>query len=151
MYKKNSKYRIKESINFTSQLLGGDSVYEIKKRKPPVRNTNVLIEDEEQLLLIQYLDLRNIKFTHIPNSTYSEHFSVRNKNKKLGVRGGFPDLVICLKNTLLFIELKRSKKSLSRVSPEQLEWIEVLNTYPHCKAVVCYGFEEAKKVIESIQ
>jgi len=59
-------------------------------------------------------------------------------------------MVICLKNKLVFIELKRSKKSLSKVSPEQVEWINILNTYPHCEARVCYGFDDAKNFISGI-
>jgi hypothetical protein len=47
--------------------------------------------------------------------------------------------MIILKNKkLLFIELKRQKKSLSKVSEAQKFWIEKLNEIQNVQAIVCY-------------
>lgn len=59
-----------------------------------------------------------------------------------------PDLTIFLKDKILFIELKRRVKSLSKVSSHQEEWVAFLNTLPYAKAQVCYGAKEAIEFIE---
>lgn len=47
-------------------------------------------------------------------------------------------MIILKRNSLLFIELKRQKKSLSKVSKEQKEWIKALNDISNVEAVVAY-------------
>ncbi len=46
----------------------------------------------------------------------------------------------------LYIEMKRSVKSLSTVSEHQKHWIERLREQGY-RVEICYGAEEAKKVI----
>jgi hypothetical protein len=46
---------------------------------------------------------------------------------------------------ILFIEMKTKAGTASE---EQKIWIEKINKYFYAKAVVCKGFEEAKKIIE---
>lgn len=89
---------------------------------------------------------------HIPNGG-SRHIAEAGKLKAMGVRRGVPDLFLPVQNYNrsadsgyigLFIELK---KIGGKVPPEQLIWIEYLNNQGY-KAVVCYGWEEARDVIE---
>jgi len=71
------------------------------------------------------------------------------KNKMSGLRRGVPDMLIILpKGKLLFIEMKRSTGG--RTSPEQIEWIKELNNCAGVTAVQANGYEEAKKIIESL-
>jgi Holliday junction resolvase len=64
------------------------------------------------------------------------------------VKSGVPDYIIYHKNKLLFIEMKRVKGG--KVSPEQEEWIFKLNTVDGVEAVVCYGFDQAKIIIDEL-
>ena len=67
--------------------------------------------------------------------------------KRLGVKKGFPDISVYLSDKVLFIELKRAVKSKSKVSKEQEQWIEFLNSLPYAKAKICYGADDAIKFI----
>lgn len=99
-------------------------------------------EAQEQAALVEYLELKGLKFTAIPNSTYTKSWKQKRKNTNQGLRPGFPDLVVVIPDKyLLCIEMKRKKKS--RVSKHQEKWIEALNTIPLIKARVCYGADEA--------
>ena len=70
------------------------------------------------------------------------------KFKRMGNNRGVPDLVFPEPERSykgLFIEMKRLQGG--RVRPEQTQWIEALRLKGYCVSV-CYGFEEAKKVID---
>lgn len=106
-------------------------------------------EEQEQIALVQYLELRGHTFTAIPNSTYTKSWSQKLKNKRMGVRAGLPDLFIVLKNNIpLFIELKRKKTG--KVSPEQKKWVETL-IKANIKVFVCYGADEAIKILADLE
>ncbi len=108
-----------------------------------------LTEEAEQVLLVQYLELKGHKFSAIPASTFTKSWSVKARNTRTGVRAGVPDMLIALKNgPLIFIELKRVKPK-GVVSQEQKLWIEAINDRG-VGAYVCYGFNEAKVLIESL-
>lgn len=47
-----------------------------------------------------------------------------------------------------FLELKRAKKSLSKVSEVQKFWIDKLNEVENVEACVCYGCEQAINLIK---
>lgn len=67
--------------------------------------------------------------------------------KQQGVKAGIPDIFLpCARGGWhgLYIEMKRRKGG--RVSDEQKEMIRLLIEQKY-KAVVCYGWEEAKNVI----
>lgn len=112
-------------------------------------------EKAECLLLVEYLTLRGIKFSHIPQETFTKSWAVKMKNKQMGVMRGIPDYMILIpaKKTddnitkLLFIEMKKEGKG-GIVSKEQASWLEELNKVPLVEAAVCRGFNEAKKFIE---
>ncbi|MCX6785942.1 MAG: VRR-NUC domain-containing protein [Candidatus Komeilibacteria bacterium] len=111
------------------------------------KNNYIRSEDDEQKALVEYLELRHLKFTAIPNSTFTRSWAVKMRNKALGLRPGLPDLiVISPANRLLFIEMKRVKGGV--VSEFQKSWIEALGSCPGIKAVVCKGADEAIKFIK---
>jgi len=104
-------------------------------------------EYQEQCAVVQYLELKKIKFTAIPNSTYTKSWGVKIKNKMSGVRPGLPDLFMIINCVGIFIEMKRKKGGV--ISPEQKQWIDKINDCPGLSAHVCKGFDEAKKVIDA--
>lgn len=110
-------------------------------------------EDEEQKEFAAWLDETGLLWYHTPNERRASVTELVNLTAQ-GMKKGVPDNFIAEprgKYHGLYIELKRSKKSLSRKSPEQREWIESLNEKGY-KAVFCYGAEEAKQaVLEYIQ
>lgn len=107
-------------------------------------------EEEEQVTFVNWLEVRGIKFTAIPNSTYTTSWAQKAKNKRTGLRAGLPDLLLVIPDKcLLFVEMKRQKKYT--VSPHQKEWIEVLNTIPNVECRVCKGCQEAIDFVKEIQ
>lgn len=71
------------------------------------------------------------------------------KAKMAGLMSGYPDIFLPYNNGKfngLFIELKRQKKSVSRVSEEQKDFIIFLNKQGFF-ACVCYGAEDAINTI----
>lgn len=105
------------------------------------------LEDDEQKTVVKYLEARGLKFTAIPNNTFTPYMAQKAKNRAMGLRPGLPDLLVVLPGVgLLFIEMKRVKGGVT--SPEQLEWIAALNTVPGVEAVVCKGAAAAIAYIE---
>lgn len=108
-------------------------------------------EAEEAKTLVAYLRVHSYKFMHIPSETGHTDEARRRaiRMKQQGTSKGFPDYCIIVKNVLIFIELKRVKKSLSKVSPEQREWLTALaSTGAEC--AICYGATECIELIELI-
>lgn len=103
-------------------------------------------EEQEQMVVVQYLELLGLKFTAIPNSTYTKSWSQKNKNTRTGLRAGFPDLLIIVGDRVICIEMKRKKGGT--LSPEQKQWNLALNA-AGVPAYVCRGAEEAIKVIDN--
>lgn len=65
----------------------------------------------------------------------------------MGTKAGFPDLFLCIARGGyhgLFIELKTVK---GKPTALQQTWLNRLNKQGY-KAVVCYGFDEAKEAIK---
>lgn len=105
-------------------------------------------EAEEQEALFAWCLAQGIEMIHIPNERKCTAF-VAGQLLRQGLRKGFPDNFFPIASKGfhgLFIELKRAKKSLSKKSPEQRDWIKKLNKAGY-KAVFCYGAEEAKKAV----
>ena len=110
-----------------------------------------LTEEQDQRLLVEWMDLmigcgKEIKYTHIPNSTYTKSWNQKRKNTYMGVRAGFPDLVLIVNGRVLFIEMKRVKGSV--LSEEQDGWLKALAEAGQA-VFICYGFEHAQKVISN--
>jgi len=116
-------------------------------------------EHDEQVEVVKYLARKKILYYAIPNGANKSR-TARSIFKAEGLIAGVPDLCICEANKYyhgLYIEMKKriktlksGKKSISRpeTQPEQLKWLDNLNSNGYY-AVVCYGADEAIKVIEN--
>lgn len=114
-------------------------------------NAFVPLEDEEQITFVQWLELVGLRFTSIPNSTFTKSWSQKTKNHYTGLRSGFPDLVVLVPphrakdglGHMLCIEMKRRKGGT--VSAVQKDWIAAINSLSSAsvEAVVCKGSGEA--------
>ena len=109
------------------------------------------LEYHECCTLAEYLDAlqrqgRILRYGHIPNETWTKSWSQKIRNKKQGVKKGFPDYMIIFPKELVFIEMKRAKGGVT--SPEQSAWLNDLMTLG-TTAEVCHGFDAAKKLIDS--
>ena len=113
---------------------------------------NIPPEAQEQTTLFQWATLMIHRWPelrllhHIPNGG-SRNAIEAARLKAQGVKAGIPDIFLpCARGEWhgLYIELKRRKGG--RVSDEQKEMIRLLIEQKY-KAVVCYGWEEAKNVI----
>jgi hypothetical protein len=112
-----------------------------------------LSEHEEQCLLVKWLELNKYKFTAIPNAWVGSIGQVM-KMKREGLRGGIPDMLVIVKNKLVWIELKSEKLKPKRggkggVSDEQKEWHKCLRDCGN-QVFVCYGFDEAREIIKNL-
>ena len=71
--------------------------------------------------------------------------------KAQGVKGGVSDLHLALPingAAGLWVEMKQPDRKKARVSPLQKEWIARMKLAGY-EAHVCYGYQEAKRVIEN--
>lgn len=117
-------------------------------------NTSPL-ESEEQAAFVEWLDLVGLRFTAIPNSTYTKSWSQKIKNRREGLRAGLCDMLVLIpshrsndgQGHAVFVELKRRTGGV--ISPEQKAWIEALNGLdsPSVDAVVCKGAPDAVELI----
>lgn len=105
------------------------------------------LEEIEQIHFVQWLDLMGYKYTAIPNSTYTKSMMQKMRNTRMGLRAGFPDLVVIAKGKFMCIEIKRIKNST--ISPAQKEWVESLSA-AGIPVKVCYGAEEAIAFVKSV-
>ena len=110
-----------------------------------------LDEYQECVILADYLRLLQQQgkieaFTHIPNSTYTESWNQKRRNKRIGVAPGVPDFMIVCRRGLLFIEMKKAKGGV--ISATQKAWLKYLEI-AGIKAEVCAGFDQAKVVIDN--
>lgn len=114
--------------------------------RPPRKLEVIPSEDDEQMRLVQWLQLKDIPHFRVPNETYTTSWKQKGKNKALGVVPGVPDIFILFrKRGLIAIEMKRIKRS--KTSAAQLAWIEALNE-AEVPAHVCYGADDAITLIE---
>ncbi|HUH57432.1 MAG TPA: VRR-NUC domain-containing protein, partial [Pseudomonadales bacterium] len=106
---------------------------------------------------VKFMDWNGLRYSAPAQNTWTPSFNQKRKNHSLGVRPGLPDLMIYISpdnskdglSYILHIEMKRAKKSLSKVSPEQQQWHDSINAIgsPQLQAYICYGADEAIKVI----
>lgn len=116
-------------------------------------------EYQECVALTNYLDdlksFGKIKaFAHLVNELklnrkrgQKPNFAYLNSRKAEGWRPGVPDYLIVTNKDVLFIEMKRVKKSLSRLSDAQKKWIDAIESSGGT-IYVCYGCDEAIEAIE---
>lgn len=110
-------------------------------------NSAIPLEQEEQIALVEYLNLKNIPHFRVPNETYTKSWNQKRLNKVLGVQPGVPDLFVIFNNQMKAVELKRKKGGVT--SEAQKEWIKKLNE-AGVPAQVCKGCDEAIKFIEGV-
>lgn len=121
-------------------------------------------EEDEWKILAEWLRLNNYKSTHIANEIWVSGFVWMMVNKKKvaqGLNKWFPDYCIILKRwALLFLELKRQKRILkswkfwaspSKISEEQIKWIEELEKLENVAAEICYWAEDWIRIIEEYE
>jgi hypothetical protein len=109
-----------------------------------MQNKIVPTESEEGKVLVQWLRIHNITFSHIPNETGHSDEAKRRaiRMKQQGTSKGFPDYVIALPGIgMVYIELKRLRGSTT--SPEQKAWIEAIKECPGAEACIARGADEA--------
>ena len=110
-------------------------------------------EDEEQEALFQWAETMEYKYPELRALFHITNEGKRSKQtgaklKREGLREGVSDIELPVKRGQygsLFIELKKRKGG--RVSDEQKEWIDLMWELGNA-AYICYGWEEAVKVIE---
>lgn len=109
-------------------------------------------EAQEQRTLFQWAALLYQKYPelqwmfHIPNGGSRDVIEAKHL-KDQGVKSGVPDIFLPVprgKFNGMFIEMKFGR---GKTSENQDTWIAQLNDFGY-RAVVCHGFEEAKKDIE---
>jgi hypothetical protein len=104
-------------------------------------------EDEEQAAFCRWLDKHNIFYFAVPNGG-SRNMLEAVKMKKTGTKKGVFDLVVFLENKIAFVEMKRAKKSLSKISESQQNFEKELQKYDYCTSAICYGHQEAIAFID---
>ena len=100
----------------------------------------------EQRKVIQYCDLRGIPVYHIPNGGSRNKLEAANL-KRQGVRAGLPDLHFPAARRGyhgLYIEMKAGK---NKPTDNQKDWIGLLTGNGYCVRV-CYGFDDAREVVD---
>ena len=128
----------------------------MKKTMLPIEFRHRLLdgkkEDQEQSQLLSWAYDNRDNYPALAMLYHPANGGYRTKRtaermRLIGVKKGVPDLVLMHPAHGyhgLFIELKVGK---NKPTPEQLAWISSLNNQGY-KAVVCYGWESAKLVIE---
>jgi hypothetical protein len=107
----------------------------------------IATEDVEQMRFVAWLELMGYKFTAIPNSTYTKSWKQKMHNRVVGLRAGFPDLVIIAGGKFMCVEMKRTKNSTT--SPAQKEWVEALKN-AGIPVIIAKGCDEAIEFVKSI-
>lgn len=110
-------------------------------------------ESEEQQALFNWIRLSVGKYPELKSAYHIANEGKRTvangaKLKREGLSPGVPDICVPVakgKYHALYIELKRKKGG--RISPQQEEFIGKLNSQGNL-AVICFGWDEARKIIE---
>ena len=118
-----------------------------------VKKPRKILEASAQVTLVRWLREHGIRHCLLNNPFRVTSWGQLHKAKAMGLNKGMPDLLVYLsdkqtkdgKNYLIFVEMKKEKGGV--VTPEQQEWIDVLNTVDGCKAMVSRGHEEALSFI----
>lgn len=125
------------------------------------RMMRIPLEQDEVITFHQWLQIQQIPHTHIPNELGGSTSAIKArgvKMKKMGTSKGFPDLLVFIpvcgfdgvidSYQMCAIEMKRRKGS--KTTPEQEEWLEVLQA-SGAMCAVCKGADEAIQFIEAIR
>ncbi len=116
-----------------------------------VRRKPVPHEANEQEILFRWAQLVRCTYPeldllyHIPNGGSRNELEAASL-KRQGVKAGVPDLCLPVARGMhhgLYIEMKYGK---NKTSDQQEKWLDALAKQGYAVAV-CYGFEEAQKVL----
>ena len=124
------------------------------------------LEEQEQINFVKYLNAKKI-FHFAPMGENKQSYANRqvamkiaSKSKKMGKIKGLSDVIVMLKDKILFVELKRARYPLksgkystshTKVSKEQKNFTETINkSFRYAKARVCYGAVEAIGFVEEV-
>jgi len=125
-----------------------------KNHSAAAKKRDCPLESEEQQALFAWANHMSVKYpalnllVAIPNGGL-RNMVVAVQLRAEGTRKGFPDMILPVARKgyhSLAIELKRIKGGT--VSPEQQKWLDDLSEQGW-RAVVCKGFDEARKEIEN--
>lgn len=117
-----------------------------------MRNLNLGTEDDNQEAIFQWCQIREQIYPelkllyHVPNEGQRTR-SFAAALKRRGVKAGVPDMCLPVHRGRyhgLYIELKVGN---NKATDKQKEWLLNLNMQGY-KAVICYGWEDAVKMIE---
>lgn len=106
-------------------------------------------EDDEQRAVVEYCDIMGFPVFHIPNEGKRSKATAA-RMKRLGLRSGVPDLFVPIARGEyhgLFVEMKRRDFTPSKITSNQLEWIELLKSNGYA-AFVCAGANSAIKCVD---
>lgn len=114
-------------------------------------NATIPTEHQEQVDFFRWCELRSVqipglKMVHATPNAGKRSWATGKAMKEEGLRAGFPDISIhAPANGFhgLHIELKRDRRSKSKVTASQLWWLASLQDMGYACAL-CYGAEEAK-------
>lgn len=112
-----------------------------------VNGIEIPTEDQEQIDFIAWLDEETIPYWHVPNETYTNSWAAKNKNKKLGVKAGIPDLFLLFQEGIVCIEMKRTVGG--KLSDYQRMWHELLEL-SGTPVFTCKGAAAAQAQTEEI-
>lgn len=117
-------------------------------------------ESEEQIAFVNYCEANNIIVLSTQNGMYIpkknddgtkdfNHFGYIRRQKAMGLKKGFPDLIILHSNRsktheVFFIEMKRVKGG--KLKPEQEEWIHRLDDAGYMVGIA-HGCDAAIRVL----
>lgn len=108
---------------------------------------NVPSEYVEQIRFVDWCEAKGYRLTSIPNNTYTKSWMQKAKNKRMGLRPGFPDLVIIAEGRFMCVEMKRPDGGV--VSKYQRQWIAALQA-AGIPVAVCAGTENAIAFVQSV-
>lgn len=103
-------------------------------------------EDLEQMRVVEWLEAKGYKYTSVPNATFTKSWKQKARNDLLGLRSGFPDLIVIAERHFIAVEMK--KKKGGQTTQNQKQWVEAL-TGAGIPAKVCNGADEAIAFIKS--
>lgn len=107
-------------------------------------------EEQEQYTFVQWLNLHNIAYAHVPNGGY-RHIQTAKRMKDMGASPGMPDLLIFdppahyPEKVATAIEMKRKIKS--RLTDHQKHWLKLL-AQRKWLTFVAYGADDAIRFCE---
>ena len=121
----------------------------ISKEKRMKHNTAALPSSEaaEQIAVVQWCDLMHIPVVHIPNEGKRSP-ATANMLKSMGLRNGFPDLLITRARGGyhgLAIEMKYDK---GKTTQDQKDWLKLLIDEGYA-CVVCWSADDAIRIIDA--